>query len=123
MSAYVSTSPEDEHDKIGGTIRASITSDSDGVNIRAPNSAGYLYNWTRIARIELTDSVLKSLYKDKLIEFLHCDWKDWPVVNLFYPTKTPFCLYFNQIFEAPYLVNGIENILLIRKVLDTGLIH
>lgn len=117
MNANVSTTPISMENRIGSTIRLSITSNSHGCEIKPPHFAdGATYTWIEIPKFPLNNSTLRKLYNDTIIEFLENGWELWASIgNKYYPKKTPFALYFNSLFTAPYLVSGLENILLVRQ--------
>ena len=116
MNANVSTTPVSMENRIGSAIRLSITSNSHGCEVKPPHYlTGTTYTWFEIPKFPLNTSTLRKLYNDTIIEFLEYGWVSWAsLLGKYYPQKTPFALYFKSLFTAPYIVSGLENILLVK---------
>jgi len=120
MNANVSTTPISMENRVGSAIRLSITANSHGCEVKPPHwTAGTTYTWTEIPKFALNGSTLRKLYNDTLIEYLEGGWQAWSILGLYYPEKTPFTLYFKSLFEAPYLVSGLETLLLVTPEAQT----
>ncbi len=115
MNATISTTPVSMENRLGAALRLATTTNSHGFEIKPYNSlTGTTFNWTEVPRTSLDNSVLKKLYNDTTIEFLNAGWQIWADLGgKYYPEKTPFTLYLNSLFAAPYLVSGLENVLLV----------
>ncbi|MHA1252411.1 MAG: hypothetical protein ACTSRP_20675 [Candidatus Helarchaeota archaeon] len=114
MNATVSTTPITSNNRIGSSIRLATTTNSHGFEIKPYNKdLGTTFKWHDIPKYPLNNSALRILYNNTFNEFLeNGTWGSFS--SLFYPAKTPFTLYFNSLFTAPYLVSGLENILLVK---------
>ena len=120
MSINVSTAPISSENHLGCAVRLATTTNSHGFEIKPYNETfGITYGWDEISKNPLDDLTLRNLYNDSIVEFLDAGWKEWSVIGLWYPEKTPFALYFKFLFKSPYLVSGLENLLLISPQTQT----
>ena len=114
-NATISKTPISMENRLGSAIRFATTTNSHGYEIKPYNSlVGTTFNWTEIPKIPLTDSILRDLYNRTINDFLNDDWHLW-AFGKYFPKTTPFSLYFNSLFTSPFLVSGLENILLIKE--------
>ncbi len=114
MNATISSTPISMENRLGSSIRFATTTNSHGYEIKPYNSlVGTTFNWTEIPRFPLTDLTLKNLYNDTINDFLNDGWHLW-AIGKYFPKTTPFSLYFNSLFTAPFIVSGLESILLIK---------
>jgi len=115
MNATISTTPVSMENRLGAALRLATTTNSHGFEIKPYNALlGTTFTWTEVPKLPLDNSVLKKLYNDTVIEFLEAGWQIWADLGgKYYPEKTPFTLYLNSLFTAPYLVSGLENVLLV----------
>ena len=122
MNATISKESIEMKNRLGASVRLATTTNSHGFEIKPYNNAtGITYEWDEIPRFSLDNSTLRDLYNRTIIEFLEAGWQEWSAINLWYPEKTPFTLYFNSLFESPYIVSGLENLLLVAPKVQTWL--
>jgi len=116
MKTTISTTPISMENRLGASLRLATTTNSHGFDIKPYDSTtGITYSWNEIPKVPLDNLTLGKLYNDTIIEFLENGWSFWGgIVGKYYPKKTPFSLYFKSLFTAPYLVSGLENILLVK---------
>ncbi|KKM62444.1 hypothetical protein LCGC14_1521590 [marine sediment metagenome] len=114
MSATISKTPVSMENRLGSSIRFATTTNSHGYEIKPYNSLlGTTFNWTEIPKFPLNDSILRNLYNETVTDFLNDGWHLW-AIGKYFPKTTPFSLYFNSLFTSPYIVSGLESILLIK---------
>ncbi|MFX0167598.1 MAG: hypothetical protein ACFE9V_19935, partial [Candidatus Hodarchaeota archaeon] len=114
MSIAVNTTPISMENQIGSSVRLATTTNSHGFEIKPYNpQLATTFMWNEIPRYALNNTVLRDLYGNHFNEFIENNtWGNW--TTKFCPLKTPFTLYFNSLFKAPYIASGLENILLIE---------
>jgi len=111
VNATVSTTPITRENRIGASVRLATTTNSHGFEIKPYSSAtGTTFSWNQFPKYDLNNSTLRSLYNDTFYEFISNGWESWGGKN--YPIKTPFTLYFKNLFNIPYICSGLDNILL-----------
>lgn len=112
VNATISTIPISMENRLGASLRLATTTNSHGFEIKPYSSSlGTSFAWNAFPKNDLDNSTLSSLYNDTFNEFISNGWKSWAGKN--YPVKTPFTLYLNELFNAPYICSGLDNILLI----------
>jgi len=112
VNATVITNPISMENRLGASLRLATTTNSHGFEIKPYSSSlGTSFAWNAFPKYALDNTTLSSLYNDTFNEFISNGWKPWLGKN--YPEKTPFTLYLNSLFTAPYICSGLDNILLI----------